>query len=388
MFGDIGGELRRPVPLILAALAVIGWIVAIGFMISRASLETNLTGEVARVEATRADLAAQLEAQQQASGEIADLRNGITAATAEIAELNQGRDAAQAEVAAVQAELADAQRQADARRGEVATLQSDFDRLNEQLAASQTRLTEVENSITARTQEVAEVGQRLETARAQEVQTRGTVAELSEDASRLSAQVSEAEQRIQEARQSEADSETQLSNSRAELIRITEGRTSLEQLTADLAARREALAADNQAAEGRRQALQAEITTMAETLATRTEELAALERRIQDLQGEGAQLGAAAGLGLRPGRYSAGPMDVLFASDGAFRMAKTGSARAVTGRYSVQNDVLTFFDALGDTGTAQFPMACSIEPEASGFRLTDAGNSCAVFNGVSFERQG
>ncbi len=49
---------------------------------------------------------------------------------------------------------------------------------------------------------------------------------------------------------------------------------------------------------------------------------------------------------------------------------------------------LGLFDAIGETGTARFPIACRIQPEALGFRLTSEQNACTVFDGVSFERQG
>jgi len=384
MLETIGTELRRPVPLLLAALALLGWIVAIGFMVSRASVADRL--ETAETE--RSDLAAQLQTQQQASGELADLQARLASTNDEVTQITRGREAAQQELAAAQGALADAQRQADERRAELTQLTAELQTSRAELEAKQGQLTETENSVAARSQELADVGQRLETARAQEVQSRATLAQLAEEAAKASAQVSEAEQRIQQARQSEAETEKQITDARDEAIRLTEERRNLDQAVVELAARRQALADDSAKAEQRRTELQSEITRMSETLAARSQELAALETRIGELQGRGANLGDAAGLGLQPGRYSAGPVEVTFAADGAFKMQQKGRERLVTGRYKIDEGVLTLFDAIGETGNTQFPMACRVQPEALGFRLAKEGNTCAVFDGVSFERQG
>lgn len=252
------------------------------------------------------------------------------------------------------------------------------------MQSQQAQIQDLQTRTAERAQELAEVGQRLESARAQEAATRETVSQLTDEAARLASEVSGAEQRVQQAREVEAGVQEQLNSARLEFSRLAEERISLDQGVADLSARREQLTADITAADQQRAALQAQVTEIASNLSTRTDELAELERRIADLQTEGAALSQAAAVGIRPGEYAVGPVTAFFASDGTFRLSDADAARHVTGRYAVESGVLTLSDAVGATGGARFPMRCRIEPQTNGFRLFELDNSCSVFSDVEF----
>lgn len=101
------------------------------------------------------------------------------------------------------------------------------------------------------------------------------------------------------------------------------------------------------------------------------------------------QTAATATPGLEPfqGRtYAAGPMTIQLNPDNTFVMQEPGSARKVEGRYAYQDGIVTFSDATGDTGTAQFPMRCRFQQEgASDFRLTDTDGACSQFRDLTFK---
>lgn len=384
MASNFGAEMRRPLPVALALLAAIGWIAAIVLGISRASVERHLTAEITSGQAARVELANQLEAERSAAGELSEIQNRIASANAEHAALTGQREAVQAELVATQSSLAELQQLVEQRRSELAAAETRAEALNQQIEAHQAQVQDLQTRTGERTQELSDVGQRLEGARAQEAQTRNTVSQLTQEAARLASDVSQAEQRAQQAREAEAGVQEQLEAARLEFSRMAEERTSLEQGVAELSARREQLMAEINAAGEQRAALQSQVTELANNLSARTDELANVERRIADLQREGAALSQAAAVGVRPGEYKAGPLTAFFASDGSFRMSDSDGSKHVTGRYSVESGILTLSDAVGATGGATFPVRCQVEPQPSGFRLLEVDRSCSVFSGVSF----
>lgn len=67
-------EAKRPVTLALAALALVGWIVAISQISSKSSLLASTSAQINDLTATRQQLATELDQQQKASGTLADLQ--------------------------------------------------------------------------------------------------------------------------------------------------------------------------------------------------------------------------------------------------------------------------------------------------------------------------
>ena len=71
---DTGDELRRPVSLALAGVAIIGWLLA-GFLWTEASrTQSELSGSLNAAERARESLAADLQNLQKAAGTAADLK--------------------------------------------------------------------------------------------------------------------------------------------------------------------------------------------------------------------------------------------------------------------------------------------------------------------------
>jgi chromosome segregation ATPase len=387
MASGLGSELRRPVPLTLAIIAVVGWIVVIYLASSRASIREDLTERIETAEAAQAETAQRLARQEAGTGTVEELESRIETLGTEAEQLTAERDMVQRAVEEARATLSDLESQVEARNSELQALDAELAPKNEQLRTFETRLSEAEEAVVARTEELAEVGRRLEEARAQEAEIQQQLASLTEDASKLSQDAAEAEQRVQQAREAEATLQSELEAARAEFARIEQDQVGLERAVRELEQRRTELTADNAAAQEQRQKLQAEVTEYADTLAMQIDRLAELERRVGGLYQEGASVNRAVAAGLAPGRYTLGPITAQFAADGTFEMAGEGRVQSVTGTWMVENDVLALTDVSGDTGAANFPMRCGIAPEPIGFQLSEHEGSCAVFDGETFQRQ-
>jgi len=78
-------EVRRPVPVALGIVALIGWIVAISFIVTEATLRASAKAQIQRIEASRQQLAADLDQQHKAAGTLADLQARAEAMRAELA---------------------------------------------------------------------------------------------------------------------------------------------------------------------------------------------------------------------------------------------------------------------------------------------------------------
>ena len=137
---------------------------------------------------------------------------------------------------------------------------------------------------------------------------------------------------------------------------------------------------------------------MAQTLASRGEELSSLEQRITTVQQQNVErLSRQAGdshpeqageARLQPGQYAAGRVTAVFEEEGTFKMQEANGPRAVQGQYAVESGILTLSDVHGDTGLVRFPMRCRVQAINGGFRLEAVENSCRELSGVTFEQQG
>ena len=381
---SVQSEFRRPVPIALAALAAVGWLLLIGIWISSANelsqAETRITDSRAQLDRAQAEL----RDQQQASGTLAELLAQIETAEAERSRAEEQQAVVAQSLEQSNVRLQDLEGEVQTQGGRLEAIRTELDDIEGRLADRTSELTEAETNVAAQTQALTEIGQRVETARDEEEEFRRDIAELSAEAARLAEEAAGAEARVQEAREAEAATQEELQATRLEFSRIAEERTTLENELESLAARRESVSTDIAAAEEQRRVLQDQVTDLASSLEQRSRDLADIEQRIQAQQATGSRAGADGGIAA--GAYQAGPMQAYFSSAGTFRMTSAGGGRNVTGRYSVAEDVLVLEDAVGQTGAAVFPMRCRIEPEADGFRLAGTEGSCSTLEGVFFER--
>ena len=105
---DTGDELRRPVALALAGVAIIGWLLA-GFLWTEASrTQSEMSESLRAAERARESLAADLQNLQKAAGTAADLKTQATQAEKTLSEASAARASAQNELADLTKQITDA----------------------------------------------------------------------------------------------------------------------------------------------------------------------------------------------------------------------------------------------------------------------------------------
>jgi hypothetical protein len=275
-----------------------------------------------------------------------------------------------------------------ARRQELEEIEGEILPQREEIGTFEERLTETEADLVQRSTELAEVGERLEAARSQEAEVQARLAELTEESARLTQEALAAEESLQVTREAEASLEIELAAAREAFAQIEREQEELAEQVRTLEERREILAADTEAARNQREALMASVQELAETVAARGEDVRTLEARMGELMAADTAIDRAVAAGLRPGQYIMGPIAAHFAADGTFEMASADGGQSVTGRYAVEDGILTLEDVEGDIRWTEFPVSCAIEPEAIGFSLhaQEEEGGCDIFSGQLFER--
>ena len=201
---DYRAELKRPLPLTLLVLALLGWIVAIGVWVTYSRNSTALRREVRQLAIREGTTRSELDALRRAGGSLSDLQAKLAAAQQQVTQLEQDRSQSEGRVAAVQQASAQAAQAADDQAKRLAEAQGQLQQLQQQMGALRGEVTTTEQNIARRAQELAEVGRRVEAARQQEAKAREDLTKLDEELKSKSAELSQAEQRLQQARELEA----------------------------------------------------------------------------------------------------------------------------------------------------------------------------------------
>jgi len=89
---DPRAELKRPVPIALAILALLGWIVAVYFIWSVSTLRSSSTRQIDQLTASRQQLATELDQQRQAAGTLAEVRKKAAETQAAIDQATHERE--------------------------------------------------------------------------------------------------------------------------------------------------------------------------------------------------------------------------------------------------------------------------------------------------------
>src|SRR5271169_4548128 len=95
MANDSSNDLTRPVPLALAALAVVGWLLVAYFWSQASDLRSQMEDGLRRAEVARQGLAADLQNLQKAAGTAADLKKQADASQKALTEAVSARASAQ-----------------------------------------------------------------------------------------------------------------------------------------------------------------------------------------------------------------------------------------------------------------------------------------------------
>lgn len=393
MLTSLQTELRRPVPLALAVLAALGWLILIIYWFNASSDQRALETRVVELEAELEQIASQFAAHRDANRSHAELVEEIETAETELAQLEVRRDRTAGEAADRAAELEQLEASLDTAQDEFAAARVALEEVESDSEAARQVAEERAEELAEMSDELIRVGARLEESRASEAELLETLAELSEQASKQSALLSDAETRLQEAREEAATLEANLSEARAEAAELEQRQAALEESIDQQQEHRAVLTREIQQAEEQRQRLQGQVTELAQTLAQRGQQIADTEARLQDLQSEASQVVAASTSGLQPGRYlglsqsvPAVRINALFAEDGGFELTSSGrGGYSVAGQHELANGEVILSAAEGDLGTASFPMRCSIERRDAGFSIpTAAGDEGCLLAGVDF----
>ena len=168
-------EAKRPVTLGLAALALIGWVVAISQISSKSALLASTSAQIGSVTNERQQLATELDQQRRASGTLADLQQKIAGSTVAASTVTQQRDAAAAQLAettraveAAQKGRTEAEAQLKAATEQLTPLRATSAEVETKLTQSRETAAKLDNDIVSRGQELAEISRRIDAARRQE----------------------------------------------------------------------------------------------------------------------------------------------------------------------------------------------------------------------------
>jgi chromosome segregation ATPase len=151
---DLSTDFRRPLPLALAAVALIGWLLVAYFASQVSDVQGQMHDALARAEKARETMAADLQNLQKTSGDLADVQKQLDSAKTAFAESNAARSAAQNDLASLTKQIAEARLaasgagdEAKARANDLQAVQDKLKDANDQLASVQPQ---VENATAER----------------------------------------------------------------------------------------------------------------------------------------------------------------------------------------------------------------------------------------------
>ena len=177
MARNMSDDFRRPVPLALAALAIVGWLLVSYFWSQAADLRAQMDDSMKRAELAREGLAADLQNLQKAAGNAADLDKQAKDSQAALAEAVSARATAQNELSDLTKQISEAklavsgaQEEANAKSRDLQTvdakLQEDNDQLGVvegQITAAQAKYADLQRQVEDTTRRLADLQSQVET---------------------------------------------------------------------------------------------------------------------------------------------------------------------------------------------------------------------------------
>lgn len=94
----ISNEFRRPAPLALAAVAIVGWLLVAYFSSRVSAVQSEMNEAVNRAEHAREGMTADLQDLQKASGDLAEVQNQAKEAKIALSKATAARAASQNEL--------------------------------------------------------------------------------------------------------------------------------------------------------------------------------------------------------------------------------------------------------------------------------------------------
>ncbi len=175
---DVSDEFRRPVPLALAALAIVGWLLVSYFWSQESDVRTQMDDALKRAELAREGMAADLQNLQKAAGTAADLDRQAKDAEKALADAVAARAAAQNDIADLTKRISEAklavsgaQEEANAKTRDLQSvegrLKSETDQLNGvegQIAEAQAQFSDLQRRTEDANHTLADLQARLQAA--------------------------------------------------------------------------------------------------------------------------------------------------------------------------------------------------------------------------------
>jgi predicted nucleic acid-binding Zn-ribbon protein len=106
MAQDWRSEFMRPLPMSLAALAAVGWLVVLIVLVAGATERSELRADYEASEAARAALQDELDQRRRSAARLEDIAAEVESREQVLADIAASQNAAQAELAAIESEIA------------------------------------------------------------------------------------------------------------------------------------------------------------------------------------------------------------------------------------------------------------------------------------------
>jgi chromosome segregation ATPase len=168
---DLTSEFRRPVPLALASVAVIGWLLVAYFASQVSDVQNEMHDGLGRAEKASETMAADLQNLQRAAGNLADVERQVSDAKSALSEASVARAAAQSDFTSLTKQIAEARLAAAGANDEARTKAGDLEAVQDKLKEA--------------TDQLAAIGPKVDTATAE----RDKVVKALDDAKRALASV-------------------------------------------------------------------------------------------------------------------------------------------------------------------------------------------------------
>jgi chromosome segregation ATPase len=168
---DLTDDFRRPVPLALAALAIIGWLLVAFFWSQASDVRAQMDDSLKRAEQARSGMAADLQNLQKAAGTAADLQKQANDAQKALADAAAARAAAQNELADLGKQISEAKLAVSGAQEEATAKGRDLEAVEAKLKDEADQESALEGQIAAAQAQFADLQRRIEEATAKANET-------------------------------------------------------------------------------------------------------------------------------------------------------------------------------------------------------------------------
>ena len=189
---NLRDDFGRPVPLALAALAIVGWLLFAYYDSQASDARSQMEDGLRRAEVVRQGLAADLQNLQKAAGTAADLKKQSDDAQKALADAVSARTSAQNNLAELTKQINEAKVAVSNAQEEAGAKASDLQTVEAKLKAASEQLTTLQGQTAAMTTQQTQALADLTAAQKQATAAQGAAAALKTQLADLQRQVNEA----------------------------------------------------------------------------------------------------------------------------------------------------------------------------------------------------